>query len=179
MVCVGKHLKVWGTDLEGQTFEFITAYDTLASMGQELKSSMSSEVLGNLLAPVVEENGGKNDLSIWGHVMQGRVSHVAEILLSLVSVNGVIVSINPHWWDWAGEVSPTRVRGRITKWSSKRAGTEQLSIEWELGSADNGYRDGQVTYTQPEVADLSKPSTAMGKFLSDTQYVFTLEPYAD
>ena len=45
VVCVGKHLKVWGTDLEGQTFEFITAYDTLASMGQELKSSMSSEVL--------------------------------------------------------------------------------------------------------------------------------------
>jgi hypothetical protein len=26
---------------------------------------------------------------------------------------------------------------------------------------------------------LSKPSTATGKFLSDTQYVFTLEPYAD
>ena len=112
MVCVGKHLKAGGTDLEGQTFEFITAYDTLASMGQELKSSMSSEVLGNLLAPVVEENGGKHDLSIWGHVIQGRVSHVAEILLSLVSVNGVIVSINPHWWDWAGDasgdVSPTR-----------------------------------------------------------------------
>jgi hypothetical protein len=112
-------------------------------MGQELKSSMSSEVLGNLFAPVVEENGGKNDLSIWGHVMQGRVSHVAEILPSLVSVNGVIVSINPHWWDWTGEVPPTRVRGRITKWSSKRADTDQLSIEWELGSGDDGYRAGQ------------------------------------
>ena len=37
----------------------------------------------------------------------------------------------------------------------------------------------QVTYTQPEVADLSKPSADMGKFLSDTQYAFTLEPYAD
>ena len=100
-------------------------------------------------------------------------------MLSLVSVNGVIVSINPHWWDWAGEVPPTRVRGRITKWASKRAGTEQLSIEWELGSGDDGCRAGQVTYTQPEVADLSKPSVTMGKFLSDTQYAFTLEPYAD
>ncbi len=109
----------------------------------------------------------------------GRVSNVAEILLSLVSVNGVIVSINPHWWDWAGEVPPTRVRGRITKWASKRAGTEKLSIEWELGSGDDGYRAGQVTYTQPEIADLSKPSTDMGKFLSDSQYAFTLEPYAD
>ena len=94
-MCVGKHLKIGDTDLEGQTFEFITVYDTLASMGQELKSCISSEVLGNLLVPTVEENGVKNDLSMWGHVMQGRVSHVAEILLSLVSVNGVIFSINP------------------------------------------------------------------------------------
>ena len=59
MVCVGKHLKAGGTDLEGQTFEFITVYDTLASMGQELKSSMSSEVLGNLLAPVVGREWGQ------------------------------------------------------------------------------------------------------------------------
>jgi hypothetical protein len=82
--------------VEGQSFEFITVYDTLASMGQELKSCMSSEVLGNLLASVVEENGGNNDVSMWGHVMQGRVSHVAEILLSLTSVKGVNVSINAH-----------------------------------------------------------------------------------
>jgi hypothetical protein len=74
---------------------------------------MSSEVLGNLLAPVVEENGVKNDLSMWGHVIQGRVSHVVEILLSLVSVNGVIFSINPHWWDGSGEVSPTRVEVKL------------------------------------------------------------------
>jgi hypothetical protein len=67
-VCVGKHLKAGVTDLEGQTFEFITTYDTLASMGQELKSCMSSEVLGNLLVPTVEVNGVKNDLSMWGHV---------------------------------------------------------------------------------------------------------------
>jgi hypothetical protein len=111
--------------------------------------------------------------------MQGRVSHVAEILLSLTSVKGVSVSINAHWWDWLGEVPPTRVRGSITRWSSKRAGTEQLSIEWELGSGDDGYLAGQVTHTVPEVSDLSKPSAAMGKFLSDAQYAFTLEPYAN
>ena len=59
VVCVGKHLKAGGTDLEGQTFEFITAYDTLASMGQELKSSMSSEVLGNLHAPDWKRMGAR------------------------------------------------------------------------------------------------------------------------
>ena len=145
VVCVGKHLKDGGTELEGDSFEFINVFDTLSCMGQELKSCMSSRVLGNLLAHVVEENGGQNDLSLWGHVTQGRVSHVGEVLLSLTSVKGVIVCINPHWWDWAGDVPPTRVRGRITKWDSKRAGTDQLSIEWELGSGDDGYRAGQVT----------------------------------
>ena len=35
------------------------------------------------------------------------------------------------------------------------------------------------TYTQPQVSDLSNPSSVMGKFLSDTQYAFTLEPYAN
>ncbi len=101
--------------MEGHNFEFITTFDTLTSMGQDVKSCMSSLVLGNLLAPVVEENGGKNDLSMWGHVTQGRVSHVGEVLLSFTSVKGVIVSINPHWWDWPGDVPLTRVRGRIIK----------------------------------------------------------------
>jgi hypothetical protein len=36
-----------------------------------------------------------------------------------------------------------------------------------------------VTYTEPEVSDLSKPSVSMGKFLTDTQYTFTLEPYVN
>jgi hypothetical protein len=112
-VCVGEHLKPGGTDLEGQTCEFITAYDTLVCMGQELKSCMSLEVLGILFVPTVEENGVKNDLSMWGHFMQDRVSHVVEILLSLVSVNGVIFSINPHGRDWTGEVSPTRVKVKM------------------------------------------------------------------
>ncbi len=69
--------------------------------------------------------------------------------------------------------------GRIIKWVSKRAGIEQLSIEWELGSENDGYIAGQVTYAEPEVSDLSKPSASMGKFLTDAQYAFTLEPYVN
>jgi hypothetical protein len=108
-----------------------TSWRTLASMGQELKSCMSSEVLGNLLAPVVEDNGGKNDLSMWGHVMQGK-SCCRNFAVTRQCQRSHFL-INQRWWDWAGEVPPTRVRGRITKWDSKRAGTDQLSIEWELG----------------------------------------------
>ncbi len=74
-------------------------------------------------------------------------------------------------------MSQTRVRGRIIRWVSKRADTEELSIEWELGSGDDGYIVGQVTYVDPELSDLSdKSSTSMGKFLSDTQHVF-MESY--
>jgi hypothetical protein len=68
---------------------------------------------------------------------------------------------------------------RPIKWVSKRAGIEQLSIEWELGSGDDGYIAGQVTYAEPEVSDLSKPSASNGKFLTDAQYAFTLEPYVN
>jgi len=49
----------------------------------------------------------------------------------------------------------------------------------ELGSGDDGYIAGQVTYSEPEVSDLSKPSTSMGKFLTDAQYAFTFEPYVN
>ena len=34
-------------------------------------------------------------------------------------------------------------------------------------------------HAEPEVSDLSKPSAAMSKFLMDTQYAFTLEPYVN
>ncbi len=71
------------------------------------------------------------------------------------------------------------MRQRIIKWVSKREGIEQLSIEWELDSGDDGYIDGQVTYAETEVSDLSKPSASEGKFLTDTQYDFTLEPYVN
>ncbi len=36
-----------------------------------------------------------------------------------------------------------------------------------------------MTYAEPEVSDLSKPSVSMSKFLTDGQYVFTLEPYVN
>ncbi len=58
---------------------------------------------------------------------------VTEILLSLTTVKDVMVSMNAEWWDWTGEVTVVRVKGRISKWVSKSRGREQLSIEWELG----------------------------------------------
>ena len=46
--------------------EIITGYDTLVSMGKELKTCMSSHELGMELTMVVQANAGINDMSIWG-----------------------------------------------------------------------------------------------------------------
>jgi hypothetical protein len=58
-----------------------------------------------------------------------------------------------------------RMKGRIAKWASKREGSEQLSIQEELGIWDDAYNLGQVTYTEPQVSDLSKPSVSSGNAL--------------
>ena len=42
---------------------------------------------------VVQANGGTNDMSIWKGLISGRVSDVAEILLSLTTVKEVMVSM--------------------------------------------------------------------------------------
>jgi hypothetical protein len=76
---------------------------------------------------------------------------VTEILLSLTTVKDVMVSMNAEWWDWTGEVTVVRVKGRISKWVSKSRGREQLSIEWELGIGDDGYIPGEVKYTALEL----------------------------
>ena len=46
VVCLGKRLEAGGTALEGQAYEFITGYDTLVSMGEELKACVSFQELG-------------------------------------------------------------------------------------------------------------------------------------
>ncbi len=59
--------------------------------------------------------------------------------------------------------------------------THALSIQCEVGIWDDGpgYIAGQVTYTEPQVSDLPKPSAAAGKLLSDAKYSVTLEAYAN
>jgi hypothetical protein len=100
---------------------------------------------------------------------------VKEILLSLSSVRDVMVSINSEWWDWGDEVAPQpQYMGKIVKWQSKSAGSEQLSILWENGILDGAMQEG---YTDAEKADLSNPSTREGKALTESKYVFQLEPY--
>ena len=87
--------------------------------------------------------------------------------------------MNEDWWHWAGEVSAGRVKGRTIKWASKSKGREQLSIQWELGIRDDGYVPGQVTYDATRNIGLVQDSTLKGKFLSDPEFVFTLEAYAN
>jgi hypothetical protein len=175
VVHLGKHLKAGGTALEGDGFEYLTAYDTLIGMGEHLKSSMSSLELMSELVQVVEANGGTADASLFCERNRVRVSSAAEILRSLTNIQGVMVSINSDWWDWDGEEPPqSRYKGRIVKWHSKDQGSEQLIIAWELGMMAGVMQQG---YAPPEKADLSKASVRAGKALTESKYSFLLEPY--
>ena len=134
LVHIGKHLQAGGTALEGDGFGFITGFDTLAGMGESLKTCMSSLELMSELVQVVESNGGTAGSSAWCGSGPDRVASVSIILLFLSSVKNVRVSINSEWWDWGEQKPPQpRYKGKIVDWMSKTAGKEQLSIEWELG----------------------------------------------
>ena len=123
----------------------------------------------------VEVNGGQDDVSLYCGSRRDRVASVSEILLSLTSVKDVMVSINSEWWDWGdGDAPQPRYKGKIVKWQSKSAGSEQLSIEWENGIVDGVMQEG---YADAEKADLSKKSTRAGKALTESKYAFQLEPY--
>jgi hypothetical protein len=102
---------------------------------------------------VVEGNGGTNDKSIWEGQISARVADVTEVLLSLTTVQNVMVSMNEDSFHRTGEVPGGRVKGRTIKWVSKSRGREQLSIEWKLGIRDDGYVPGQVAYDAPEISD--------------------------
>ena len=175
VVHVGKHLKAGGTQLEGDGFEFITAYDTLVAMGEHLKESMSSFELMSELLQVVEVNGDADDASLYCSSRRDRVASVPEILLSLSTVKDVMVSINSEWWDWRGAGAPQpRYKGKIVKWECKVAGSEQLRIKWEIGIVEGVMQEG---YADAEKADLSKVSTRGGKALTEPKFSFQLEPY--
>ena len=77
----------WHTQLEGDGFGFITAYDTLVVMGEHLKGSMSSLELMSELLQVVEVIGGADDASLYRGSRRDRVASVAEILLSLSTMS--------------------------------------------------------------------------------------------
>jgi hypothetical protein len=136
---------------------------TLQRRGQELKSCMSSEVLGNLFAPVVEENGGKNRY-VCSH---SPVSESKESLSQSIHTSGIdqVRCLQRGWREESPSV-PQKEKGR-SNWV--------YSMQWELGSGDDGCVAEEVTYTEPEVSDLTKPFAVMRKFLIDTQYVFTCE----
>jgi hypothetical protein len=76
-VCVGKHLKDGGTELEGDRFEFITSFDTLSSMGQDLKSCGG------------ESSSGSQRYGFRNHLLVTYCSKFHRLSLSLITVNEI------------------------------------------------------------------------------------------
>jgi hypothetical protein len=82
---------------------------------------------------------------------------------------------------WAGEVPADRVKRRTTrvKWVSKSRGRDQLSIQWELGIRDDGHSMFLDRSHMMKKYRTCEDSTLKGKFLSDPEFVFTLEAYVN
>jgi hypothetical protein len=60
-------------------------------------------------------------------LISGRVEDVTENLLSLTTVQEVMLSINVEWWDWTGQVPAGRVKGRIDT-SLTLSGVEEVRV---------------------------------------------------
>ncbi len=159
---VNKHIfwrSTGGNALEGQGYEFLTAYDTIVSMWAE---SMPVPVW---VRHGVRGGGGRgwdtNDKSIWEVQISARVPDATEILLSLTTVKNVMVSMNEDSWHWAGEVPAGQVGWREEVSSGSRkvevVSNSVFNGNWGFGTTDMFLDRSHMMWPDiPEISDLCK-----------------------
>lgn len=176
-VHVGKPLKTGDTALEGDTFEFITGYDTVVSMATALRSPMTPQLVADLeklaasygqrvgapLAPAPTQVPG---------LAPAAEKSIKEVLLEIPNsqISKVNCSINACFWNWHGAMAPQpRYSGKFTSWLSKETDSEQPRIKWEKGLDEEGKPQDGFQGTAPyNLSDLLKPECE-----------FRLEPFDD
>ena len=106
VVHAGKPLKARNTSIEGDTFEFITAYDTISRMGDAIKSPMTPELRAEL-QKLAEANGGApaNPFAAPAVAAPAPAASILQILTSLSTTvfKTVNLSVAATFWDWHGE----------------------------------------------------------------------------
>ena len=152
VVYTGKALKARNTAMEGDTFEFITGYDTIMNMGAAIKQPITPE-LRTAIEKLAVANGAQQS-SLFGSAAAtpaAPAGSVVDILKSLspAVLKTVNMSINAEYWDWHAETPPQpRYTGKATSWVSQETGKEELRIKWEMGRDDHG---------QPQVDGAGNP----------------------
>eukprot|EP00966_Prymnesium_polylepis_P277442 6410478-Prymnesium_polylepis.1 len=179
VVHTDKSLKARNTALEGDTFEFITGYDTVTHMGEAIKAPITAELTAALQKLAVAN--GAAPAAIFQPVaapaaVQPAEGSVLEILSSLQPsvFKTVNLSIDASFWDWHGETPPQpRYSGKPTSWVCQDTGKEEPRIKWELGRDDEG---------NPQLDASGKPryaATASALMSKLMQHGLRLEPFDD
>jgi hypothetical protein len=174
VVMVGKGLKARNTSLEGDTFEYITGFNTITHMGEAIKNPVTVEFTeaikklaianGATAAAVTAAAAAAAPAATTAAAAAAAAApagDAGEILKSLGPsiFKTVNVSVNSDFWDWHGATPPQPCYcGKPTSWVT----TEQLQIRirFEKGrdEAGNPQLDGsgKPLYEVTQVCDVSK-----------------------
>ena len=147
VVFTGKSLKSRNAKLEGDTFEYITGYDTVMHMGEAIKNPMTAQLKAELQKLAMITNGAPLVNSPFATTAAPTPTPTPtgtpiEILKSLPpSVFKTInVSVDSFFFNWSGDKPPPQPRycGKPTSWKDETTGKEEIRIKWEKGRTDDG-----------------------------------------
>eukprot|EP00967_Tisochrysis_lutea_P151654 scaffold295464_cov23-Tisochrysis_lutea.AAC.1 len=174
VVHVGRALKIHNTILEGDSFEFITAYDTVMCIGDAVKSIITPELMTALQKFAVSNGATPNRASIIttpqpaSPPLSNVSGNVKEILLALPPsvLKNVNVSVDASFWEWHGGSPPQpRYVGKPTSWACQDEGAEVIRIKWEKGRGDDGNIEvGYAATASASFSDLEKCALRLEAF---------------
>ena len=175
VVMVGKGLKARNTALEGDTFEFVTGYDTMLHMGEAIKNPVTPELV-EAIKKLAIANGATAAAAAAAATAATAAtaaaatataatadddSDVPAILASLTPAifKTANVSVDSAFWDWHGVTPPQpRYCGKPTSWVSDEK--KQIRIKFEKGRDDAGNPqldgNGKPLYETTQICDVSK-----------------------
>ena len=158
-VHVGKSFKARNTKLEGDSFEFITAYDTLVHMGETVKNPITAELTAELknvatsattapaslfatLAPKlpVAPATPVTPLAPAISATTNDGGTVLEILKSLTPAvfKTANLCVDSSFWKWDQAPPQPSFSGKPTSWVSTADGKEELRVRWQVQRDPDG-----------------------------------------
>jgi hypothetical protein len=173
----GAALKVRNTSMEGDEFEFITAYSTITHLSDAVRPTAVEDMLMPALQELAIANGADScDLQRGRGVGVAPTSRlntpapisrddVPRILKALpaAQLKTANISIDASFWDWGDDTPPQpRYFGKPTSWACQDDGAEAIRIKWEKGRDDAG--NPQEGYASTELAtfeNLLQPSCGL------------------
>ena len=144
VVFSGKSLKARNTKLEGDTFEFITGYDTVLHMGEAIKNPMTAELKAELQKLAVANGAAPANPFAAPAPAAAAAAPTGTPLKILKSLSASVfktvnVSVDANYFNWHGTQPPQpRYSGKPTSWKDETTGQEEIRIKFEKGRDSSG-----------------------------------------